>query len=552
MIGQVGYRWTNLAARRSAPRQAAADSLWWLMLPILTLGLLLRFDSLPQRGLIYWDEGKFALEGIRLLSVIQALPDVHPGALAGKAVGTAKPTHALLIALSYLLLGIHDYAPLLLDGTASIVEVCVLYGLGRELFDARVGLVAASLLAISDYDVVYARSALSESDADLLFLLGVLLWWNGRWREWDGTAGRRTGWGLCLAAGVLMGAAFSTNYRLLVYIATLGLVDAVMWWRRGGRHNVPSAVAWAAGLALVPALWQAAGMAAQTHGVVLFRSETTYRPTTYVGEVLYQLHGGKQAVLRFDPLLYPQWYVVRQGWPVLLLLLAGLAMAAIKRSPAGMICAALVLVPYAIYAFAPFIVPRNLDAALPFAALLSAGALAALTDMIRRRWIAHAALAVSAILLTLAGARQAWPLTEVRSGFARAADYIQQHGGSGAFVVNEVMVFYLRDPGRGCDAPTLPVEPASLGQDDGLAGDYAVIDRYSSAAARFLSARARLAARYPTLGPASLSEDLIASENGLPPSTRRPERVDVYALDSLHPGRGVVAVPLVCTLDHLG
>src|SRR5205823_6665389 len=80
---------------------------------------LLRFWNISSRGLLYWDEGKFLLEGVRLLNIGAVLVGGHGSLLAGKTVGTAKPTHALLIALSYALLGIHDYSPLILDAAAS-------------------------------------------------------------------------------------------------------------------------------------------------------------------------------------------------------------------------------------------------------------------------------------------------------------------------------------------------------------------------------------------------------------------------------------------------
>ncbi|MGH2442745.1 MAG: hypothetical protein ACRDFX_06240 [Chloroflexota bacterium] len=36
------------------------------LIAIVALGAALRFSFLTDRGLIYWDEAKFALEGIRL------------------------------------------------------------------------------------------------------------------------------------------------------------------------------------------------------------------------------------------------------------------------------------------------------------------------------------------------------------------------------------------------------------------------------------------------------------------------------------------------------
>ncbi|MDQ2742518.1 MAG: glycosyltransferase family 39 protein [Chloroflexota bacterium] len=532
---------------RLLPRYAG-----WLLLPIVGLAGVLRFDLLVTRGLLYWDEGKFALEGVRILSVLISLPVVHPALLAGKAIGTAKPGHALLIALSYALFGVHDYAPLLMNATASVLQVVVLFFLARQFFGPHVALLAAALLAIAGYDIVYARSALSESDANLLFLTSVLIW-SIRCKPWAADFHpNRPAWSGIVLPAIILGAAFTVNYRLIVFIAVLVPADLVIRWKREGWRSVTRAAAlWAVGLSLLPLAWQVIGVLAQRRGVILFRSEIDYLPTSYFHEVLYQLHGGKQSVLRFSPLPYLQWYTYRQGVLTFTLLLLGLGIAAFDRSPRWVLPASLVLIPYGVYVFAPFIVPRNLDAALPFAALLSAAALARVLDQIRvwrARVIASAVLAT--VVMTL-GILQAWPLTTVRSGFAQAATYLKQHGSHGAIVQSEIMRFYLRDEGRGCDAPPLPTEVASLAQDNGIGGDYAVVDNYFSPTALYLAHHARVVAHFPTSGTAALNEDLVASEDGVPPGNQHQHFVDVFSLDDLPiPDHGLVR-PQVCTLDQL-
>ncbi len=523
----------------------------WLLLPIVVLAAVLRFDLLVKRGLLYWDEGKFALEGVRILSVLLALPVVHPVVLAGKAIGTAKPGHALLIALAYALFGVHDYAPLLMNATASVLQVVVLFFLARQFFGPHVALLAAALLAVAGYDIVYARSALSESDANLVFLASVLVW-STACKPWaTDFHSNRPAWSGIVLPAIMLGAGFTVNYRLIVFVAVVLPADLAIRWKREGWHAVTRAAAlWAVGLSLLPLAWQVIGVLAQRHGVILFRGEIDYLPTSYFHEVLYQLHGGKQSVLRFSPLPYLQWYTYRQGVLAFTLLLLGLGIATFDRSPRWVLPASLVLIPYGVYVFAPFIVPRNLDAALPFAALLSAAALARVLNHVRAwraRVIASALAAASVVAL---GILQAWPLTTVRSGFAQAATYLGQHGSNGAIVQSEIMRFYLRDQGRGCDAPPLPTQVASLAQDDGIGGDYAVVDNYFSPTALYLAHHAQVVARFPISG-TTLNEDLVASEDGVPPGSQHQHLVDVFSLDNLHlPVRGLVR-PQACTLDQL-
>jgi hypothetical protein len=503
--------------------------------------------------LIYWDEGKFSLEGLRLLTGLQSMLGMPHVSLAGKAVGTAKPTHALLIALSYALLGVHDYAPLFMDATASVLEIAVLYLLGRRLLGRNIALLAALFLAVSEYDAIYARSALSESDASLFFLGGVLVW-SGCWfgPPSSHTAAQDHALGRRFLGAVLMGLAFTTNYRIIVYVAFVVALDLLAMARqtewRSVAHSIPT---WAAGLALVPLLWVGVDLLTRAHGLVLFQSEITYRPTSYLSEVAYQLHGGKQAALRFRPLPYIEWYTVRQGPVMPALLVAGLGMAAATRSLRWLLPALLVLGPYIVYVFAPLTVPRNLVATLPFAALLAAATVVTAVRRLRPRSLAVALLAALAVFLGASGSQRSWALTAERSGLAQAVDYVQRHERPRALVVNEAILFYLRGPGRSCAAPRLPKSLKQLAAYDQAHYDYAIIDQYKSPLTTYLRRHARLVAQYPALGALGIGENLIASENGAPPSSRSMPRVDIYAVDSLHlppPGRQTART---CTLDRL-
>ncbi len=528
-----------------------------LMLPILLLGAILRFAGLSHRGFLYWDEGKFALEGVRLLSVMQALPNVQVAALAGKAVGTAKPTHALLIALSYALFGVHDYSPLFMDAAASVLAIAVLFLFARRLFGVRVALLAAAFLAVSGYDLIYARSALSESDADLLFLVGVLVWWVTIGSKYSAPARERATWVPRLGVGLIFGLAFTTNYRMIVYIGTLVAIDVVEAWKRDGwREAMSCMLVWPLGCFIAPLFWQSAGILAMDHGIVLFRGEVTYRATSYLSEAAYQLHGGKQSGNNFSPLPYLQWYVARQGWPLSILLLVGLVCAALKRSYVWLVPALLVIVPYCVYVFAPFIVPRNLDATLPFGAVLMAAGLTEVVNYIRfiaRRFQLRSELPLTFIagIVVLTTVALCWPLTEIRSGYAQAASYVTQQGGRGAIAVNEVMRFYLRDPGRGCDAPRLPGSVSALVVMDHAGYHYAIIDSYEKPLARYLSRHARVVRRFRAVNPSPFGENLIASENGDPPSTRTSVQVTVYALAALRTREVDRKVVATCNLDQL-
>ncbi|MGH2449439.1 MAG: glycosyltransferase family 39 protein [Chloroflexota bacterium] len=496
---------------------------------IIALAGLLRFYDLTSRGLIYWDEAKFALEGLRFRALLESLVGLHVSLLAGKTVGTAKPTHGLFIAFAYLLLGAHDYAPLLMNASFSLAAVALTFFLGKRLFSPGVGLIAGLLLATSEYETIYARSALSESDAAAILVLAVLVY------TWPGNANQ---WRPIFLTGIVLGLAFTTNYRILIYGFALVLFDLLWTWRsKGILPAAPRLAAWIAGALVFPLAWQVVDLLLRAHGIVLFRDELTGAPTLYYQEVIYQLHQGKQAVLHFDPRLYIQWFVVRQSWLSFALLLGGLAMAFVQKSRWYLLISSLIVVPWVIYVFAPFVVPRNLEAALPFIVILQGAALMSASRMIVGWRQTQRVGAVVALALTLSGldAAMTWRLTAERSGFAAAAAYIKRHDDGRALTSNEVMVFYLRGQGAHCRAPAMPLKRRALEAEVQIGYRYAVIDHHTSHFSDWVIHHAPKIALWPVAGHISLGEYPVDSENSYAPGDGHPrEHVRIYDLRPLH------------------
>lgn len=531
----------------SQPTKARAHLL--AIFCIMLIAAFMRLYLLPSRGLIFWDEAKFGLEGIRVQAGLESLLGIHTSSNLGKAIGSAKPTHALLIGLAYLIVGTHDYAPLFLNALASIGEVLLVYAIARRLFSPGVGLIAALFLAVSEYDILYARSALSESDSAFFLLAGFYLWLptaahEGRWRK---RLGRRL-----FFAALLMGVAFTTNYRMIVYIVSIVGFDIALRIRdstqnsqgeskegvTGDRWRLPEAdalVSWCAGLLLPMALWAGIDWVAKSRGIQLFHGDITNKDEWYLQQIPYQLHEGKQAVLHFDPVIYLQWYVAREGWLMLLLLLVGFLLVAKHRSFRWLCLAMPVLFPYLAYTFAPFIVPRNLVAALPFASILSGAALVCMSEMLPWRRVTRlVTVAVLLLSATMSGSL-AWHLTSMHSGFVDAIDYVSKHGESEILTGSEVPVFYLRGSGKYCEAPAMPLNISNLSAYVQAGYRFAVLDlQHTSNVTKYIRAHGLLAAHFPAFGEVSLPDDPIASENSAPPrNSRRTDNVSVYWLPSL-------------------
>jgi 4-amino-4-deoxy-L-arabinose transferase-like glycosyltransferase len=497
---------------------------------VLVIAAILRLWNLQARGLIYWDEAKFALEGVRMRAVILHAAGGNASLLAGKSVGTAKPTHALLFGLAYLVLGVHDWVPLIVDGLASLSVVALTFLVARRLFSIQTALFASALMAVSEYEVIYARSALSESDGCMFLLLGVLVWLPRASQQSLAAPVSRV-----VVSATILGAGFTVNYRLLPYISAFALLDVFPLLKaRDFRAAVFHVAAWTAGILAVPIAWQIVGVAAQAHGAVLFQNELTGKKSSYLAEAVYQLHQGKQSSFNFSPLPYLEWFAVREGPFVVLLVVAGFWAAARKRTAAWAVAWAPVVLPYVVYVFAPFIVPRNLEAALPFVSIVAAAGLMELIQSLRSvglRKLVAAALVTASIVT---GCFMSWRLTAERSGFVAAARYVELQSQSRVLTSTEDITFYFRGSGPTCDSPALPRRLSVLRASVKSGYRYAVIDRHGTAVSAFIRARAHLAKTFVVTGPLDLWENVVHSENTHPPGfTTRQDRVWIYDLRTL-------------------
>jgi len=522
-----------------------------LLAVIVALGAYLRFTDLASHGYIFWDEAKFSLEGLRLYSQFSSVVGIHAVMSSGKAIGTAKPSHALLLALGYALFGVHDYSPLYVNAVASLGEILCVFYLGRRMFGAWTGLAGALLLAGSNYDVIYARSALSECDGTLMLLLGIIALEHARRDDRARMTRRLTVQFLC--AGLLFGAAFTINYRMLVYIAVVVALYVFSQHLKRIRLRlvVPRLLVVAAGGVALPLCWAVAGLIAYDHGTILFFNEYEHRATQYLPQAYYQIHQGKQAVMHFEPFTYAQWYWVRQGGAASLALAAGLLAALVSKSGYRRALAGGMTLVYAFYINAPFIVPRNMQAAIPLACLLIA---ATIIHFGRRTVKATWSSGLRAVILgvvVVQGLVLSVQSMRVQSGFRVAALSLAQRGESKALITNEIMVFYLRGSGNRCNAARMPSSLARLRADIRAGYWYSVVDRHEhSPAQTLISAQAPRLLHIPVLGRPPGVEDIVASENTFAPAVHPIMHfVDVYDLRHLHIGAVRSVAASTCRLD---
>ncbi|MCS7220948.1 MAG: PA14 domain-containing protein [Anaerolineae bacterium] len=152
---------------------------------------LYRFGDLPFGT--WYDEADNGLEALRILNDPHYRPVYVP---AINSVGH----YLYLIAFSFRLLGVTTQAIRAVSVAMGLATVAAAYLVGRELFNRRMGLVLAFLLAVSRWDVNFSRIGMYNVSTPLFELLtiGFLLRGLRRGRYTDfAWAGLALGLGMC-------------------------------------------------------------------------------------------------------------------------------------------------------------------------------------------------------------------------------------------------------------------------------------------------------------------------------------------------------------------
>jgi uncharacterized membrane protein len=120
----------------------------WVLLGILVLAAFLRLYKIDAQSLWY-DEGNSARIAERSLQLIVegAAGDIHP------------PLYYIVLKYWRALFGEGEAALRSLSALAGVLTVWFAYGMGRDLFRRRVGLIAAFLYAVMPFAVYYGQEA---------------------------------------------------------------------------------------------------------------------------------------------------------------------------------------------------------------------------------------------------------------------------------------------------------------------------------------------------------------------------------------------------------
>jgi 4-amino-4-deoxy-L-arabinose transferase-like glycosyltransferase len=182
----------------------------WLLTAILGIGFALRV-AYATVDRFHADEALYA--GWALL-----IRDGDP-LLLGVPVDK-PPLYLYALAGSSALFGDGELAFRLPNLAASTLSIALAYRLGKRLYDRATGTWAAALVALSPFDILFARTAFTDP---------MLVLW--MWAALCATAGGR--W---LPAGVYLGLAFATKQHAVLLIPLVVAVGAIQLRATGARH----------------------------------------------------------------------------------------------------------------------------------------------------------------------------------------------------------------------------------------------------------------------------------------------------------------------------
>jgi len=240
-----------------------------LLIAILLLALALRLAPWGDNRFLE-DEALYATWGLQIASGADLMLDYEPV--------DKPPVHPYTLAMSFLLFGSpttgepdkNESAARLPSLFASVASVALAYALGRQLYgDVRVGLLAALLLALSPFDILFASTAFTDPLLVAL-ALGALL------------AAAKGQLGI---AGLVASLAAATKQQGLLFLPLVVAVGLVGSGR--GRQSVVGWMRFIAALAAVAGVtfwWDAARVQRPgfwTQGLVSYGSLTLTSPEVW-------------------------------------------------------------------------------------------------------------------------------------------------------------------------------------------------------------------------------------------------------------------------------
>ncbi|OGR84184.1 MAG: hypothetical protein A2902_00040 [Elusimicrobia bacterium RIFCSPLOWO2_01_FULL_64_13] len=188
---------------------------------ILVLAAFLRFYRLRERGILLWDDG-LRLREVLFVHDLSLFLEGNLKGLFSRQVdfkAAAKnfrgrflfenPLNIVLYAIASRATGDIENSAYVINWLFSLFGIWLVYSVGAAMFGLKVGLIAAFLLAISGYHLLYSRSVHAEVTSGT-FLIGATFFY---WKSCVLPAGGNLAALSIFAAGCLAVCSFSANVR---------------------------------------------------------------------------------------------------------------------------------------------------------------------------------------------------------------------------------------------------------------------------------------------------------------------------------------------------
>ncbi len=216
----------------------------FLLFLIVGMGAAVRFSHITDRGPSFFDEGVYTLEGRWIYSFSKAL---HAAAkrkieevrkrqniyafeeeaqrfaqrLEGEPPVWGRPGFSFLTGVCMFLFGPTVRASHLVSALFGTLAILAVYVLGASMFDKRIGLVSALLLALSGYHLVYSYTGLADGPAMCSSIFGFYFYYkSAKYRAANKlVAASRS----MLVAGLFSGIAFTIHDRFLYLVGIIVL-----------------------------------------------------------------------------------------------------------------------------------------------------------------------------------------------------------------------------------------------------------------------------------------------------------------------------------------
>lgn len=214
---------------------------------ILVIASLLRFVGLKERGIILVDEGDFLCGGRTVVAALNFVfnkaffPETIKSSFTdyisvngGGYASAVKPGYYLLVAISFLVGGVHDYSMLYFSAILGLMIVILGFLIARLLYNVKVAFYSAILVSFSPYLVNYSRSAFSVCATTFFLYLGVYL----LFRYFKNTEYKKSNKLQLILSGMAFGYAYTCHYNLIATMAIIFAVFTFFTFKKSGLKDI--------------------------------------------------------------------------------------------------------------------------------------------------------------------------------------------------------------------------------------------------------------------------------------------------------------------------